>query len=121
MSLLLFGCVVFGCLAPNIVSLSKTRPTRNVAHILWYECECHLRKMIRWALNFKRDIRCSLLFLAANAPTLQVLMLKRLTRFFQSATAHPRFITRVINQMRDTDTHHEYGVNSIRYYYNLRE
>lgn len=66
---------MFGCLAPcpqepNIVHLGKARPTRNVASMLWYDCECHLRAMLRWALKFKKDIRTSFLYLTANAVTL---------------------------------------------------
>ncbi len=68
-SQLLFGCAVWGCLAPAHVTLSNARLGTSAQKKLWLECEVHLRHMLRWAVACKRDIRTSLIYIASNCPS----------------------------------------------------
>ncbi len=92
-SQLLFGCIVWGCLAPLEITLSHCG---NSAHAkLWIDCETHLRNMLRWAMMCKRDIRTSLLYISSNCPTAQVLALKRMFRYSCGLDKNPRLITTI--------------------------
>jgi hypothetical protein len=63
---LLFGAVVFGCLADVSFNLGDTSTQQHV----WYEAEVLLRNMLRWALKSARNMRSSFLYLLCNCPTI---------------------------------------------------
>lgn len=76
---LLFGSVVFGCLADYEISIA------NASHATcatWRTIEVFFRKMLRWALKCKRDIRNSVLYILADCTSVQLLVFKRCLRFF---------------------------------------
>ncbi len=45
-----------------------------------------LRRMIRWSIRCPRSVRSSVLYLLGNCPSVQLLALKRCTRFFRKCT-----------------------------------
>jgi hypothetical protein len=93
---LLFGCLVFGCLADNVVSVDNAQRANCSA---WRAVEIFFRKMLRWALKCKRDIRSSVLYLISDSPSIQVLTFKRCLRFFsnlENPNVEPRFVGKVM-------------------------
>lgn len=94
---LLFGCIVFGCLADNVVSIASSQ---RATCVMWRAVEIFFRKMLRWSLKCKRDIRTSFLYLLADSPSVQVLTFKRCLRFFsklEDPSTETRFVGEILN------------------------
>ena len=51
--------------------------------------------MLRWALQAKKDIRCSMPYFTSNVPTVQVLAIKRMIRYLENLEQHQRFVSAV--------------------------
>jgi hypothetical protein len=62
---LLFGAVVFGCLADVSFNLGDA----TTQHAVWHDAEVLLRTMLRWAVKSARNMRSSFLYLMCNCPT----------------------------------------------------
>jgi hypothetical protein len=46
--------------------MSNLEPVLSPANLIFAKAEIFIRKMLRWALHFEVDTRCSLMYLVAN-------------------------------------------------------
>ena len=68
-NLLLFGSVIWCCIAPTQLTLAAKRLGSAVSKELWYTAETHVREMLRWAVLGRKDLRTGLIYLASGVPT----------------------------------------------------
>ena len=75
---------------------------------MWRAVEIFFRKMIRWALHCKRDIRTSLLYVLSDSPSVQLLTFKRCLRLFEKLddpNSEERFVGKIKKGILDLPLH----------------
>ena len=71
--------------------------------------------MLRWAIKAKKDTRNSLLYLASNVPTAQILAFKRIYRYLSKLDQHDRFVADVRFSVQHT-ARKRVGVNLFHFW-----
>ncbi len=82
-SVLLFGAPLYACMSDAQMSVTA-------AGHAFRDLEDFQRTLLRWALRAEVDTRNSMLYVAANSGSAQLLCHKQCWRFFGGLASHPR-------------------------------
>ncbi len=86
----MFGAPIFACMSDSLMSVTA-------AGRAFRDLEDFQRTLLRWALRAEVDTRNSMLYVAANSGSAQLLCHKQCWRFFQGLASHPRAATSFVD------------------------